>query len=216
MARYDAAIFDLLTALIDSWSLFNSIAGSEGRGVEWRKAYLRRMYATGAYLPYPQVVEHSARDVGLPISAAHDLLSRWGELSPWPDAREVLRALSPVARLGVVTNCSQELGVRAAALLGVPFTTIVTAERAGFYKPHPRTYGLALQELGVPPSRALFVAGSSGDVPGATAAGMGVYWHNRRGLPLPPGAPRPLAEERSLRPLLQLFGQPPGARGKEP
>ena len=201
---YDAILFDLLTALIDSWSLFNSIAGGEERGLTWRKAYLRRMYATGAYVPFRQVAEQSALDVGLPASAGSQLLSRWDELQPWPEAREVLAALAPRARLGVVTNCSHELGSRAAASLGVPFATVVTAERAGFYKPDPRTYRLAISEIGAPPERTLFVAGSSGDVPGATAAGLDVYWHNRRGLPLPEGAPRPLAEERSLRPLLRL------------
>ena len=201
MPRYQAVIFDLLTALIDSWSLFNSIAGGEESGVEWRKAYLRRMYATGAWTPYAQVVEQSARDVGLPLAAASDLLARWDELQPWPEAREVLSQIHRTARLGVVTNCSHELGTRAAAFLGVPFATVVTAERAGFYKPDPRTYRLALSELGVPAERALFVAGSSGDVPGASAVGLDVYWHNRRGLPLPAGAPRPLAEEQSLHPL---------------
>lgn len=210
MARYDALLFDLLTALIDSWSLFNSIAGGEERGLEWRKAYLRRMYATGAYVPFAGVVEQSARDVGLPPSAGRDLLSRWDELQPWPEAREVLAALAPRARLGIVTNCTQELGTRAAATLGAPFATVVTAERAGFYKPDPRTYALAISEIGVPAQRTLFVAGSSGDVPGASAAGLEVYWHNRRGLPLPAGAPRPLAEERSLRPLLQLIGSAKG------
>jgi len=203
MRRYDAAIFDLLTALIDSWSLFNAIAGSEERGLEWLKAYLKRMYATGAYVPFAGVVEQSARDVGLPPAAARDLISRWGELQPWPEAREVLSSL-PVP-LGVVTNCSEELGVRAAALIGVRFATVATAERAGFYKPDPRAYQLALAGIGVAPERTLFVAGSAGDVPGASAAGLDVYWHNRRGLPLPAGAPRPLAEERSLRPLLRFF-----------
>lgn len=205
MPRYDAVIFDLLTALIDSWSLFNAIAGSEERGLEWRKAYLRRMYATGAYVPYLEVVEQSARDVALPPATAAALISRWGELQPWPEAREVLSSLG--VPLGVVTNCSQELGARAAALIGVPFATVATAERAGFYKPDPRTYQLALAGLGAVPGRTLFVAGSAGDVPGASAVGLDVYWHNRRGLPLAPGAPRPQAEERSLRPLLRFVGR---------
>jgi 2-haloalkanoic acid dehalogenase type II len=204
MPRYQAVIFDLLTALIDSWSLFNSIAGGEERGVEWRKAYLRRLYATGVYVPFAGVVEGSARDVGLPVSAASDLLARWGELRPWPEAREVLSQLVTRMPLGVLTNCSQDLGARAAASIGVPFTAVATAEGAGFYKPDPRTYRFALAKMGAAPEQTLFVAGSAGDVPGASAVGLDVYWHNRRGLPLAPGAPRPLAEERSLVPLLRL------------
>lgn len=205
MARYDAALFDLLTALLDSWSLFDAIAGSPERGFEWRKAYLRRCYATGAYIPIEQIAIDSARDVGLREADGRNLIARWDELSPWPEAREVLsKLLERGLRLGIVTNCSEALGRRAAALVGVPFAAVTTAERAGFYKPDPRTYRAALDALGAAPGRTLFVAGSPGDVAGATGAGMRVFWHNRRGLPLPKDSPRPLAEERSLHRLLEV------------
>src|ERR1035437_9984658 len=52
----------------------------------------------------------------------------------------------------------------AADCLGVDLGVIVTAERAGFYKPDPRPYRLALEELKVDPEYCLFVAGSSYDV----------------------------------------------------
>jgi 2-haloacid dehalogenase len=205
MPRYEAALFDLLTALLDSWSLFNAVAGGEESGLQWRKAYLRHAYATGAYVDYAQIARDSARDVGLPEALADELVRRWDELSPWPEAREVLAELGMRVRLGIVTNCSEALGRRAAGLLGVPFAAVTTAERAGFYKPDPRTYRAALDALGTEPGRTLFVAGSPGDVAGASSAGMDVFWHNRRGLALPASSPRPLAEERSLRPLLEVI-----------
>jgi hypothetical protein len=31
--RYDAVVFDLLTALIDSWTLWNAVAGSQAAGM---------------------------------------------------------------------------------------------------------------------------------------------------------------------------------------
>jgi 2-haloacid dehalogenase len=202
--RYQAVLFDLLTALLDSWSLFNAVAGDEERGLAWRKAYLRRTYAAGAYVPFERLVRDSAHDVALPDTMAAQLLRRWDELQAWPEAAEVLRRLSRSVRLGVVTNCSEKLGARAAARVGVPFAALVTAERAGFYKPELRTYQLALEEIGAPPGRTLFVAGSPGDVQGAASAGMDVYWHNRRRLPLARGAPSPLAQRRTLRPLLRF------------
>jgi FMN phosphatase YigB (HAD superfamily) len=106
-------------------------------------------------------------------------------------------------RIGVVTNCSEELGQRAAARVGVHFDTVVTAEAAGAYKPRPEPYRLALDRLGVEPSRALFVAGSPSDISGASAAGMHVRWHNRLQLPLGAREP-PLAEHDSLEPLVAL------------
>lgn len=74
------------------------------------------------------------------------------------------------------------------AALGDPFAVVVSAERAGAYKPDPRPYRLALTELGLPPARVLFVAGSPHDVVGALRVGMPTVWVNRLGLPMPPGA----------------------------
>jgi HAD superfamily hydrolase (TIGR01493 family) len=68
--------------------------------------------------------------------------------------------------LGVVTNCSERLGRIAVDRLGVDIAVVVTAERAGFYKPHPRPYRLALEELKLDPKRCLFVAGSRYDLSG--------------------------------------------------
>ena len=39
--RFEAVLFDLLTALLDSWTLWNSVAGSEADGRKWRAAYLQ-------------------------------------------------------------------------------------------------------------------------------------------------------------------------------
>ena len=64
--KYEAVIFDLLTALTDSWSLWNSVAGSPERGMAWRRRYLEITYGCGAYRPYETLVREAARDVGLP------------------------------------------------------------------------------------------------------------------------------------------------------
>ena len=119
MARYAAVVFDLLSAVIDSWSLWNAIAGNEARGLEWRKALLKRVYSTGAYQPYDQLVSGATRDVGLPDACASEVLRRWDELQPWPEAPEVLSALARHLPLAVVTNCSEALGRRAVARIGV-------------------------------------------------------------------------------------------------
>jgi FMN phosphatase YigB (HAD superfamily) len=106
--------------------------------------------------------------------------------------------------IGVVTNCSDELGRRAAAQVGVPFDVVATAEAAGAYKPRPEPYRLALEVLGITAAHTLFVAGSPDDIAGADRVGMSVYWHNRRGLELG-DRPRPLAEHDSLAPLLDVL-----------
>lgn len=204
--QYDYVLFDLLTALLDSWTLWNRVAGGAEAGRAWRAAYLQRTYACGAYRPYETLVREAAEESGLPLSAADALDAQWAELQPWSGVAEVLERLRPTHKLGVVTNCSERLGHLAAARLGVPLDVVVTSERAGFYKPDPRPYRLALQELGATPQRTLFVAGSGFDLFGTSVVGLDTYWHNRVGLPLPPGAPSPLQESRELLPVLALAG----------
>ncbi|MCJ2043549.1 HAD-IA family hydrolase [Methylobacterium sp. J-078] len=197
--RYDAVLFDLLTALLDSWSLWNSVAGSEELGRRWRAEYLRITYRTGRYRPYEDLVSEAAEAVGLPGNATTELAERYGELRPWSGVVQSLRDLSARSvPLGIVTNCSERLGRIAADCVGVPFTTVVTSERAGFYKPDPRPYRLGLSELSVDADRCLFVAGSAYDLVGTAAVGLQTYWHDRVGMTAPDGAPAPLAHESSL------------------
>jgi 2-haloacid dehalogenase len=201
--KYDAVVFDLLTALLDSWTLWNSVAGSPEHGMRWRKRYLEITYGCGAYRPYETLVREAAVGAGLPVSCADRLDERWNEIAPWPEAPDVLTKLGEHLALAVATNCSERLGRMAAARAGGAFKVVVTAERAGFYKPRPEPYRAALAGLGTRPERTLFVAGSASDVPGAQGAGMPVYWHNRIGLPSPGGA-APIFLERSLHRLLDI------------
>jgi 2-haloacid dehalogenase len=66
-----------------------------------------------------------------------------------------------------------------------------------YYKPRREAYQAGIDALGLMPNEVLFVAGSSGDVVGAAAAGMKVVWNNHIGLEPKPGA-RPLREGKSL------------------
>jgi 2-haloalkanoic acid dehalogenase type II len=142
-------------------------------------------------------VREAVADAGLPLACADRLEARWNELQPWPEATTVLATLNERVPLAVATNCSERLGHAAAARAGVPFRVVVTAERAGFYKPRPEPYRATLAALGTRPERTLFVAGSASDVPGAQGVGMPVFWHNRVGLPGRDGAV-PQFSERSL------------------
>jgi 2-haloacid dehalogenase len=201
--KYRAVLFDLLTGLLDSWSVWNRVAGSEAAGRKWRAAYLELTYGCGAYQPYEALVARAAHASGLSEKLSSSLEEQWQTLEPWPEAPSVLKALKKMHRLGVVTNCSERLGRAAAARVRVPFDVIVTSERAGFYKPDPRPYRLALKELDLQPGEVLFVAGSGFDLVGTSRVGLDSYWHNRVGLKRPEAAPPPLYESRSLADLAQ-------------
>jgi 2-haloacid dehalogenase len=200
---YDAVVFDLLTALVDSWTLWNDVAGSEEDGIRWRKRYLEITYGCGAYRPYETLVREAAVDAGLAPTCADELERRWSELKPWADTRPMLDVLGRHVPLAIATNCSVRLGAEAAALTGGRYRIIATAEDVGFYKPRPEVYQAVLSALRTDPARTLFVAGSASDVPGAKRLGMPVYWHNRIGLP-PRDNARPDFLEQSLAPLVKI------------
>ncbi len=210
-----AVLFDLLTALLDSWSVWNAAAGSEPAGRKWRAEYLRLTYGCGAYQPYEQLVRDAARKTGMEPGAADRLDAAWPTLPAWSGARELLLHLQPHCKLAVVTNCSVTLGRQAADRLGIAWDTVVTSEEAGYYKPDPRPYQLALDRLGVKPAEAAFIAGSGYDLFGTSRVGLRTYWHNRVGLSRPDGAPPPEMESPTLEaalPWLQTFHAHPPSK----
>jgi 2-haloacid dehalogenase len=201
---YDAVLFDLFSALLDSEPLWTEVAGDATLGARWREESSGVAYSIGPYRPFVETVAQAAEVLGVPPARAADLVRGMSEqLRPWPEAPDVLARLSKRVRIGVVTNCSDELGRRAAACVGVLFDTVVTAEAAGAYKPRPEPYRLALDMLNVHASRALFVAGSPADITGAAGVGMDVWWHNRLHRALGDHQ-APLAEHDSLEPLVAL------------
>jgi 2-haloalkanoic acid dehalogenase type II len=229
--RFKAVVFDLLTALMDSWEIWDEAARSgttetseTGKAVEvsgrtWRERYLELTYGCGAYVAYESLVERAAADVGLSGQAPRKLLEGWDRLKVWDDVPGVLAQLrTEGVKLGVVTNCSDEMGFRAVRSCerqvregqkqdsvagdGFRFDGVVTAEGSGFYKPSPKPYLDLLAKMNVRAEETLFVAGSAADVPGAKGVGMEVVWHNHVGLGRK-GDVEPLKEGRTLREALE-------------
>ncbi|KAF2438568.1 HAD-like protein [Karstenula rhodostoma CBS 690.94] len=217
-----AIIFDLLTGLLDSWTLWDASTptGTSLEGRKWRKQYLEVTFGSTVYGPgstYEELVARSAGESGLPNSAPEALLQNWKDLTAWPEVGRVLRALREKGYLlGVVTNCSKKLGhaavrnaEKAAEGAGEgtwKFDAAVTAEETGWYKPAVQAYHgiLPLLGEGVRPEDVLFVAGSAGDVVGATKAGFRVVWNNHVGLERK-GDVLPLREGKSLDEALRDF-----------
>ena len=200
--RYDAIGFDLLTALLDSWSLWKAVAKDPELGMRWHAAS-QALLRGKPYRPFEDIVRESGCEVGVGAAQAEEMLRRWGESEPWPDTLGVLAQLQG-RRLFIVTNCSARLGEVAARKAGT-FELVMTAERAGAYKPDPRPYRAALEALALEPGRVLFAAGSAHDVGGAARVGMDVYWANRGGVAPPPDAAARM-ERPDLRDLPALAG----------
>ena len=198
---YRAVGFDLLTALLDTWSLWAAVAGDRALGMRWHGAS-QELLRGKPYRPFDDIVRESAASVGLSDENAEQLLARWGDFQPWPDVPATLARLDGHTRF-IVTNCSRELGRHAAMRAGT-FDLVMTAEEAGAYKPDPRPYRAALAALALDPRDVLFVAGSAHDVGGASRVGMDVYWANR-GNVAPPADAAALRMAPDLRGLTALL-----------
>jgi phosphoglycolate phosphatase len=101
-----------------------------------------------------------------------DALSRW---SPYPDTLSLLDTLAASGyRLGVVSNCGTSAvhGVLAKFRLADYFDIILSRNEVSRIKPSPEGLILALERLGVPPDRALFIGDSVNDILAAQAVPM--------------------------------------------
>lgn len=101
-----------------------------------------------------------------------DALSRW---SPYPDTLSLLDTLAASGyRLGVVSNCGARAvhGVLAKFRISDYFEIILSRNEVSRIKPAPEGLILALEQLGVPPDRALFIGDSVNDILAARAVPM--------------------------------------------
>jgi len=101
-----------------------------------------------------------------------DALGRW---SPYPDTLSLLETLAASGyRLGVVSNCGAHAahGVLAKFRLAGYFEIILSRNEVTRIKPSPEGLILALEQLGVPPDRALFIGDSVNDILAARAVPM--------------------------------------------
>jgi len=121
----------------------------------------------------------------------------------YPEALEVLNGLGPV-RSAIVSNADHEHLATWNFTWPVQFIVISEAVRA--YKPHPRMFQRALEQLGLQPHEVLHVGDSDvDDVKGAKAAGLRVAWLNRTGRSRRPDVPPPDFEIRDLTELPALL-----------
>jgi 2-haloacid dehalogenase len=102
----------------------------------------------------------------------------------WPafgDSTAALRRLAKRYKLGVITNCDDDLFALSNERLGVSFDWIITAQKAGSYKPSLHNFEVAFATIGLPRHRILHVAQSlyHDHVP-AKQIGMTTVWVNRR------------------------------------
>jgi 2-haloacid dehalogenase len=110
------------------------------------------------------------------------LMDNYQHLDPYPEAREALAALAG-HRLAILSNGSPKMLERLVRNSGLDrwFEAVISVDAARTYKPHPSSYALVEQRLGVAREEVLFVSSNGFDVAGAKAFGFNVAWIRRGG-----------------------------------
>lgn len=199
--RYDALTFDVYGTLIDweptiirSLRALTEPAGLAPADTDLLDAFDRaraHYQALSPARPYPQVLRSAyayvADEFGLDIDPQAQRLfgDSVGEWLPYADSVEALARLKTRFKLGALTNMDDASFAKSHVRLGNCFDVVVTAERAGAYKPSLRHFVLGLTDLAardIPPERVLHVAQSlRADVRPGNLLGLDVAWINRGG-----------------------------------
>jgi 2-haloacid dehalogenase len=142
----------------------------------------------GPYRSYRDVVGAGLRGVAAELGFTPtdaEVTAFGAAVADWPafpDAAEALDRLQQRYRLGVITNCDDDLFAASNRKLGVTFDWVVTAQQAGAYKPDERPFHAAFDRIGLPRDRILHVAQSLfHDHVTAKRLGLTTVWIDRRG-----------------------------------
>lgn len=183
-----AVLLDLLMATMDSVATWTSAAGGDReRGLAWRDAVTRRMIEAGRYVDYDGLVDGAAFALGLPPGAPSALRRAWSMMQRWPDATALEVIGVPYA---FVTNTSRILAEVAVERSGLEPAFTLSAEEAGWFKPRPEIYALAVEWLGLEAEAVRFVAGAAYDARGASDVGLDAVLVARRSdVPVPDAIP---------------------------
>ncbi len=193
--RFEALTFDCYGTLID-WEtgIARGLRAALGDGVQASDDGLLELYGrreaeleAGPYITYREVLARACAGVGRThgIEVTDDAARRFagsvGEWPAFPDSAEALARLATRFRLGVLTNCDDDLFALSEKRLRVRFEWVVTAQQVRSYKPSPRHFLVAFERMDVPRDRILHVAQSlfHDHVP-ARRLGLASAWIDRR------------------------------------
>jgi 2-haloacid dehalogenase len=128
-------------------------------------------------------VLRAAEQIGVPVSEsqARRLPQQWGTMPVFADVEPMLAALRADGyRLGVLTNCDEDLFAETQRAFQARFDLVVTAERVADYKPSPAHFRYFSRVSGVKAGEWVHVANSwYHDITPARALNIPRVWLDR-------------------------------------
>jgi 2-haloacid dehalogenase len=187
---FDALTFDCYGTLVD-WErgiLAALPAGLDAEPALEAYAEFESELEAGPYLRYREVLERCYDGLAVRFGFEPDAAQRAafadsvGDWPPFPDSPDALARLKERFKLGVITNCDDDLFAHTNARLGVEFDWVITAQQVGAYKPSERGFQEAIARMGIPRERILHAAQSLfHDHVTAKRLGLSTVWIDRRG-----------------------------------
>ncbi len=191
-----ACVFDAYGTLFDVHSAVGRhsarLPDASTVSMLWRTKQLEYTWLRtlmGRYVDFWQITQDAlnfALDTHEMTDAAlqQDLMHAYLELSCYPEVPKVLEALKQKGfRCAILSNGSTEMlnaAVRNSELQDL-FDAVISVDSLGVYKPDPRVYQLAVDQLDLQPGEIVFQSSNAWDAAGAGAFGFKVAWINRFG-----------------------------------
>lgn len=192
-----ACVFDAYGTLFDIASAVarcNGALGASGAKLNllWREKQLQYSWlraVQGRHADFWQVtgdaLDFALESLGISDPRLRDrLMESYLTLDAFPEVPEVLDRLKRQGiKTAILSNGSPKMLQAAVsnAQLEPLLDLVLSVEEVGVYKPHPKVYQLAVDQLGIEPQRISFQSSNAWDAWGASAFGMRVVWCNRYG-----------------------------------
>ena len=190
-----ACVFDAYGTLFDFASAARRCRDMLGDSFEkltalWREKQLQYTWlraAQGRHADFWQVtgdaLDFSLETLMLDQQGLRDrLMELYLMLDTFPEVKNVLEQLKAAGlRTAILSNGTPAMldsAVKNAGIDGL-LDRVLSVEEVGVYKPDPRVYQLAVDQLGVPASQISFQSSNAWDAYAASSFGMRVIWCNR-------------------------------------
>ncbi|MET0449582.1 MAG: haloacid dehalogenase type II [Aeromicrobium sp.] len=194
--HHQTLVFDVLGSLLDEdagmLAASAGIVGADDAGAfaaTWSQHVAdamsdvragRRSYAVSESI-HADAVAAAGTHHGVPAADAQVReAARFGRrLEPFAEVPEALERLAHDHRLVALTNAGVTQAFEMSGHAGLRWTTLLSGETVGAYKPDPRMYEHAITALQLDPSACLFVAAHPWDLDAAAAAGFRTAYVDR-------------------------------------
>ena len=193
----EACVFDAYGTLFDVGAAAARCRDDLGRNADalaeiWRTKQLQYTWLRslrGDFIDFWHVTGESL-DFAMAALGIEDqplrarLMELYLVLDCYPEVPDMLAALKAGGRrTAILSNGSQTMLTAAVGRAGLDdrLDAVLSVDAVGIFKPHPSTYQMAVDRLGIEAGRIGFVSSNAWDASGAAHFGFRVVWVNRFG-----------------------------------